>query len=80
MKLHVADHIKNLIPYPPGKPIEELEREYGISGSIKMASNENSLGPSPKAIAAIKDSLSNLHRYPDGGGLGSTSPTLVAAR
>ena len=66
MKLQVAEHIKTLIPYPPGKPIEELEREYGVSGSIKMASNENSLGPSPKAMAAIKQALANLHRYPDG--------------
>ncbi len=66
MKLHVSDNIKNLIPYPPGKPLEELEREYGITGSIKLASNENNLGPSPKAVAAIQDSLTNLHRYPDG--------------
>ena len=66
MKLHVADHIKTLIPYPPGKPIEELEREYGVTGSIKMASNENSLGPSPKAVEAISRALTNLHRYPDG--------------
>ncbi len=66
MKLQVADHIKNLIPYPPGKPIEELEREYGVSGSIKMASNENSLGPSPKAMQAISEALPSLHRYPDG--------------
>ncbi len=66
MKVPVPGHIKELIPYPPGKPIEELEREYGISGSIKMASNENSLGPSPKAIAAVTGCLANLHRYPDG--------------
>jgi len=55
-----------LVPYPPGKPLEELEREYGISGSIKLASNENPWGPSPKAVTAIRDALSNLHRYPDG--------------
>ncbi|MDD5758567.1 MAG: histidinol-phosphate transaminase [Desulfobulbaceae bacterium] len=66
MKLTIPEHIKNLIPYPPGKPLEELEREYGITGSIKMASNENSLGPSPKAVGAIAAALSNLHRYPDG--------------
>lgn len=66
MKLKVAPNIETLIPYPPGKPIEELEREYGISGSIKLASNENALGPSPLAVAAIKDALANLHRYPDG--------------
>jgi len=66
MKLTIPEHIKNLIPYPPGKPLEELEREYGITGSIKMASNENSLGPSPKAVQAIAGALTNLHRYPDG--------------
>ncbi len=66
MKLNVSDNIKNLIPYPPGKPLKELEREYGVTDSIKMASNENSLGPSPKAMAAIANCLGNLHRYPDG--------------
>jgi histidinol-phosphate aminotransferase len=66
MKLKVAENIEKLIPYPPGKPIEELEREYGISGSIKLASNENAMGPSPKALAAIVAALSKLHRYPDG--------------
>lgn len=66
MKLTVPENIKTLIPYPPGKPLEELEREYGITGSIKLASNENALGPSPKAMAAIAGALKNLHRYPDG--------------
>ncbi|MBW1988187.1 MAG: histidinol-phosphate transaminase [Deltaproteobacteria bacterium] len=59
-------HILALKPYVPGKPIEELEREYGISGSIKLASNENPIGPSPKAVQAIENTLKNLHRYPDG--------------
>jgi histidinol-phosphate aminotransferase len=66
MNIKVADNIEKLIPYPPGKPIEELEREYGISGSIKLASNENALGPSPRALAAIIAALPKLHRYPDG--------------
>lgn len=66
MKLKVAPNISTLVPYPPGKPIEELEREYGISGSIKLASNENAWGPSPRAVEAIRDALQNLHRYPDG--------------
>jgi len=66
VKLKVAPHISTLVPYPPGKPIEELEREYGITGSIKLASNENAWGPSPKAVEAIKGALQNLHRYPDG--------------
>ena len=62
----VPDYIRAIVPYPPGKPIEELERELGISDSIKIASNENPLGPSPKAMKAIEDFLPNLHRYPDG--------------
>lgn len=68
MKIQVPDNIASIIPYPPGKPLEELEREYGISGSIKMASNENPWGPSPRAIQAIRGALDNLHRYPDGSG------------
>ena len=66
MKPLVPDYIADLIAYPPGKPIEEVEREYGIKGSIKLASNENPLGPSPKAVEAIKNHVSTLHRYPDG--------------
>jgi histidinol-phosphate aminotransferase len=55
-----------LIPYAPGKPIEEVERELGIAGSVKLASNENPLGPSPKALQAIQARLGDLHLYPDG--------------
>jgi histidinol-phosphate aminotransferase len=62
----VPEYIRTLIPYEPGKPIEEVEREYGISNSIKLASNENPLGPSPKAMAAIREKLDQLHLYPDG--------------
>ncbi|MFA5073349.1 MAG: histidinol-phosphate transaminase [Nitrospirota bacterium] len=64
----VSDSIKNIAPYVPGKPIEELERELGITGSIKLASNENPLGPSPRAVAAVKKALTGLNRYPDGTG------------
>ncbi len=64
----VSENIKNITPYVPGKPIEELERELGISGSIKLASNENPLGPSPKAMAAVKKAVEGLNRYPDGSG------------
>src|SRR5512145_2571050 len=64
----VSDHIKSISPYVPGKPIEELERELGISGSIKLASNENPLGPSPKAVTAVKRAVEGLNRYPDGSG------------
>jgi histidinol-phosphate aminotransferase len=63
---HVPEYIRMLIPYEPGKPIEEVEREYGIANSIKLASNENPLGPSPKALAAIRAKLDQLHLYPDG--------------
>ena len=61
-------HVRSLDVYQPGKPIEELERELGISGAIKVASNENPLGPSPKALAAIPAALPQLHLYPDAGG------------
>src|SRR5436853_5363523 len=64
----VPEWIQKLAAYPPGMPLEELEREYGISGSIKLASNENPFGPSPRARAAIQDALGALHRYPDGSG------------
>jgi len=67
LKKLVSDEIEALIPYPPGKPIEEVERELGIKNSIKLASNENPLGPSPKAVDAVSRALKNLHRYPDGG-------------
>ncbi|MCW5203369.1 histidinol-phosphate transaminase [Desulfobulbus sp. N3] len=66
MKLNIPKNIAEIIPYPPGKPLEELEREYGIKNSIKLASNENPWGPSPKAVMAARETLSGLHRYPDG--------------
>jgi histidinol-phosphate aminotransferase len=62
----VPEYIRSLIPYEPGKPIEEVEREYGISNSVKLASNENPLGPSPKAVAALRAKLEQLNLYPDG--------------
>ncbi|HME62095.1 MAG TPA: histidinol-phosphate transaminase, partial [Candidatus Binatia bacterium] len=62
----VPEYIRSLIPYEPGKPIEEVEREYGISNSVKLASNENPLGPSPKALAAMRSKLEQLNLYPDG--------------
>jgi len=66
--LPVPEHIRSLKPYVPGKPIEALEREYGIRDSIKLASNENPLGPSPLGVAALQAALNGLHRYPDDGG------------
>jgi len=68
MKLNIPEYISSIKPYEPGKPIEELEREYRIKDSIKLASNENPLGPSPKAVSAVADAIKNLHRYPDGSG------------
>ena len=63
-----AAGVKGLTPYQPGKPIEELERELGITGIIKLASNENPMGPSPQACRAVTDMMSELTRYPDGNG------------
>jgi histidinol-phosphate aminotransferase len=60
--------VKGLTPYQPGKPISELERELGVTNIVKLASNENPLGPSPKALQAITSLLNELHLYPDGGG------------
>jgi histidinol-phosphate aminotransferase len=65
MKLNIPPYINKIAPYEAGKPIEALEREYGIRDSIKLASNENPLGPSPKAQAAVRAAVANLHRYPD---------------
>lgn len=67
MPLNIHSHIASLVPYVPGKPIDELERELGIPRAIKLASNENPLGPSPKAMAVLTGAAATLHRYPDGG-------------
>jgi histidinol-phosphate aminotransferase len=61
----ILPHLTQLTPYQAGKPLEELERELGLTDAIKLASNENPLGPSPMALAAVRDSLVTLHRYPD---------------
>lgn len=66
-RLLANSSVRNLTPYQPGKPIEELERELGIKSSIKLASNENPLGPSQKVIFAVQQELQNAHIYPDGG-------------
>lgn len=62
----IRPEVRSLQPYVPGKPIEELERELGIAGAIKLASNENPLGPSPLAVAAIQAAAPGVNRYPDG--------------
>ncbi len=60
-----APGIVGLHPYVPGKPIEELERELGISDTVKLASNENPLGPSPLGLAAAREAVAGIHLYPD---------------
>jgi histidinol-phosphate aminotransferase len=64
------ENVRAIAPYVPGKPISETARELGIAEAdiLKMASNESPLGPSPKALAAIRGALSELHYYPDGSG------------
>ena len=60
--------VQNLNPYLPGKPIEELERELGVTNTLKLASNENTMGPSPAAISAMQKAITQVDLYPDGNG------------
>jgi len=60
--------VQTLRPYAPGKPLTELEREYGIVNAVKLASNENPLGPSPRVLEALRSGFDELARYPDGNG------------
>lgn len=60
--------VQQISPYEPGKPVEELERELGITNAIKLASNENPLGPSARAVQAAQDVIGNVNYYPDGAG------------
>ncbi len=62
----VPSYVASLQPYIPGKPIEEVEREYGVSNVAKLASNENPLGPSPRAVEAGRAALAQVNLYPDG--------------
>ena len=68
MKNLVQNNILHLTPYIPGKPITEVQRELALEEVTKLASNENSCGPSPKAIQAVQEALPEIHRYPDGSG------------
>ena len=68
MNFRVSSSIQKLVPYVPGKPIEETQREYGLKRVVKLASNENPLGASPKALQALRTGLKELHRYPDASG------------
>jgi histidinol-phosphate aminotransferase len=71
-RMDTSDHVEPqrglaaMQPYAPGKPIEEVQREYGLKDVIKLASNENPLGPSPKAVRAMQEILPHLNLYPDG--------------
>ncbi|MCM8772969.1 MAG: histidinol-phosphate transaminase [Candidatus Omnitrophica bacterium] len=62
----VREEIKKIAPYVPGKPIDELKRVYNIEKIVKLASNENPLGCSPKVIEVLKENLNEINRYPDG--------------
>ncbi len=63
-------NLRDLVPYEPGKPVDDVARELGLDAAkvIKLASNENPLGPSPKALEAMQQLLPQSHIYPDGGG------------
>ena len=65
----VPKHIKNLSPYKPGKTIDSVQKKYNIKKIIKLASNENPLGPSKKSLDAVSKILLDSHRYPDASGL-----------
>src|SRR5438046_8859150 len=59
--------LESLVPYEPGKPIEEVQRELGLERIVKLASNEGQFGPFPEALEALERSFAELNRYPDGG-------------
>jgi histidinol-phosphate aminotransferase len=59
--------VRDLVPYEPGKPVEEVQRELGLARVVKLASNEGPFGPFPAALEAIVRSAAELNRYPDGG-------------
>jgi len=63
--IKIPEHVNKLITYKPGKPIQELRRDYGLEKIVKLGSNENPLGPSPKAKEAINDSFKDLEFYPE---------------
>src|SRR5947209_20430172 len=74
------EYVRRIAPYIPGKPIEELAREYGLAEDsiVKLASNENPRGPSPRVRQAIADAAAGITRYPDGNGFALKS--ALAAR
>ncbi|MBL8066408.1 MAG: histidinol-phosphate transaminase [Chthonomonadaceae bacterium] len=68
MPNHIRPNVQRMTPYPPGKPIEEVQRELGLSDVLKLASNENPLGPSPMAVEAMRQALEKSSYYPDARG------------
>jgi histidinol-phosphate aminotransferase len=68
--MRALPRFKALKPYQPGKPIDEVKRELGLKDIIKLASNENPLGASPKALSAARKALAQVHRYPEGSAYG----------
>jgi histidinol-phosphate aminotransferase len=66
MNQNFKTYVESIVPYEPGKPIEEVERELGVRNVAKLASNENPLGPSPKAVRAMKAAIKKVNFYPDG--------------
>src|SRR3712207_2428661 len=59
--------LAHLVPYEPGKPVEEVQRELGLARVVKLASNEGQFGPFPAARDALEHAIDDLNRYPDGG-------------
>ncbi|RYG16731.1 histidinol-phosphate transaminase, partial [bacterium] len=66
MAARIRPNVLQMTPYSPGKPVEEVKRELGLDRVVKLASNENPLGPSPKAVAAVQEAATRMHIYPDG--------------
>jgi histidinol-phosphate aminotransferase len=60
--------VRDIVPYEPGKPVEEVQRELGLERVVKLASNEGPVGPFPEALDALAEAAPELNRYPDGGG------------
>ena len=59
--------VRDIVPYEPGKPVEEVQRELGLDRCVKLASNEGPFGPFPEALDALAAAAPELNRYPDGG-------------
>lgn len=66
MAARIRPNVLGMTPYSPGKPVDEVKRELGLDRVVKLASNENPLGPSPKAVAAVREAAARMHVYPDG--------------